>query len=152
MISLDDPDQVQVRQIHDGLQAELATWPVPPTLYREFYDQVRFGDREGYARDYIRWLHHKYQGTPIDLIIATEQSTLQLLADFDGNPWTGLPILYGTVGHLTIDISKSHPTAFNHSAISPSLESTNCERFGDQMISRRDRILVGLPFDLDSVS
>jgi signal transduction histidine kinase len=111
MISLDDPDQPIVRQIHEGLQAQLGTWPVPPTLYREFYDQVRFGDRDEYARDYIKWLHHKYRGTRLDLIIATEQSTLQLLADFDGNPWTGVPVLYGTVGNLTIDIRKTHPTA-----------------------------------------
>jgi signal transduction histidine kinase len=111
MISLDDPDQPIVRQTYEGLQAELATWPLPPTLYREFYDQVRFGDRKGYARDYIEWLHHKFRDTRLDLIIATEQQTLQLRADYEGNPWHGLPVLYGTVGHLTIDITTTHPTA-----------------------------------------
>src|SRR5262245_28772962 len=103
MISLDDPDQPNIRAIQDGLQAELASWPMPPTLYREFYDQVRFGNRPRYAGDYVAWLHHKYEDTRIDLIIATEQQTLQLIADDEGNPWHGLPVLYGTVGNLTVD-------------------------------------------------
>jgi hypothetical protein len=111
MISLDDPDQPIVRRIYEVFLAELSRSVEHPIVYREFYDQVRFGDRQSYADDYLSWLHHKYKGVRIDLIVATQQQTLQLVADGPGNPWSGLPVVYATVGQLTIDIAKSHPTA-----------------------------------------
>ena len=77
----------------------------------EFFDQVRFGDRKDYAAEFIEWLHRKDSRDRLDLIVAVQQQTLQLLAESPGNPWNGLPVVYGTQGHLTIDISKTHPTA-----------------------------------------
>ena len=82
-----------------------------PTLDLEFFDQIRFGDRQAYADEFIEWLHRKYRRDRIDLIVATQQQTLQLLAERPGNPWNGLPVVYGSLGPLSIDISKTHPTA-----------------------------------------
>lgn len=73
MLSLDDPDQPIARRIHEGYLAELSRSVEHPVVYREFYDQVRFGDRTTYANDYLAWLHHKYKGVRIDVIVVTQQ-------------------------------------------------------------------------------
>jgi signal transduction histidine kinase len=111
MISPDDPDQPYIQPIIQGFREGLTTAPEAPTLDLEFFDQIRFGDRQAYGGEFIEWLHRKYSRDRLDLIVATQQQTLQLLAERPGSPWNGLPVVYGSLGNLTIDISKTHPTA-----------------------------------------
>lgn len=110
-ISLDDPDRPYVRDVVQGFQEALDAAGTPAVLYREFFDEIRFGDRPGYAAEFRDWLHRKYRDRRIDVIVVTIQSILGILAQAPDNPWNDVPIVYGTLGHLTIDISASHPTA-----------------------------------------
>ena len=110
LVSLDDPNQPYVRQVDQGFRQALNEAKTPPTLFREFYDQVRFGDDPAYPEAYLGWLRRKYSGHPIGAIVVTQQQTLQLFGRGPHNPWNDVPVVYGTFGELTIDIAASHPT------------------------------------------
>jgi hypothetical protein len=51
----------------------------PPLVFREFFDQVRFGDRPDYRTAFLAWLHQQHRDRPMDVVVATEQQTLALL-------------------------------------------------------------------------
>ena len=80
-------------------------------LFREFFDVVRFGDRPSYASEFRRWLFEKYRDQPVNVLVATQQLTLDLLAPDDGNPWRGVPLVYGTFGDPAADLGATYPTA-----------------------------------------
>jgi signal transduction histidine kinase len=111
LVSLDDPNQPYVREVDQGFVQVLNGAKTPPVLFREFYDQVRFGDDPDYQAAYLSWLWRKYLGHSIDAIVVTQQQTLQLFKQGPHNPWNDVPVVYGTFGDLTVDISASHPTA-----------------------------------------
>jgi signal transduction histidine kinase len=110
-VSNDDPDRPYVRQFADGLRQGLNSSGVRSTLFREFFDQIRFGDDPDYRAKFLAWLHQKYRFRRIDAIVVRQQETLRLFAQAPDNPWNDVPIVYGTLGSLTIDIRDSHPTA-----------------------------------------
>jgi signal transduction histidine kinase len=110
-VSNDDPDRPYVREFAEGLREGLNGSGLRATLYREFFDQVRFGDDPAYRSEFRAWLHRKYRSRPIDAIVVRQQDTLRLFAQASDNPWNQVPIVYGTLGALTIDISRTHPTA-----------------------------------------
>jgi signal transduction histidine kinase len=110
MISLDDPGQMHVQQIVQGFQEILAEVRLPPLLYLEFFDQVRFA-QTAYPEEFYQWLHRKYRDRRVDVIVAVQQRTLQVLAAQPDSPWHRLPVVYSSLGDLTIDISKSLPMA-----------------------------------------
>jgi len=109
-VSNDDPDRPYVRQFADGLLEVLNAPERRATLYREFFDQVRFGDNPDYPETYRAWLHQKYGNLRIDAILVRQQETLRLFAQAPDNPWTRVPLVYGSLGALTVDISQTHPT------------------------------------------
>jgi hypothetical protein len=100
MISVDDPDQPYVRDLVEGFREGLDASPIPLVLYREFFDQIRFGDSPTYISEFRAWLHQKYRGRPLGAIVVTQQPILQLLAHAPDNPWNDVPIVYGTLGNL----------------------------------------------------
>src|SRR5690606_24519219 len=103
-VSNDDPDRPYVRQFADGLLEVLNAPERRATLYREFFDQVRFGDNPDYPETYRAWLHQKYGNLRIDAILVRQQETLRLFAQAPDNPWTRVPLVYGSLGALTVDI------------------------------------------------
>jgi signal transduction histidine kinase len=110
-VSNDDPDRPYVREFADGLREGLNRSGIRATLYREFFDQVRFGDDPDYRSEFRAWLHRKYRSRHIDAIVVRQQETLRLFTQAPDNPWNHVPIVYGTLGALTLDISETHPTA-----------------------------------------
>ncbi len=110
-VSPDDPDRPYIRDFADGLRQGLNSDGMRPTLYRESFDQGRFGDDPAYVSEFRGWLHRKYRGRPIHAIVVRQQATLELFARRPDNPWNDVPLVYSTMGPLSIDISESHPTA-----------------------------------------
>ena len=110
MISLDDPGQAHVQQIIQGFQDVLVEVLRPPVLYLEFSDQVRF-PQTTYPKEFYQWLGRKYGDRHIDLIVTVQQGTLQMLAEHSNDRWRGLPIVYSSLGDLTIDIGHTLPLA-----------------------------------------
>ncbi len=110
MISLDDPGQAHVQQIVQGFQEILVDAQRPPVLFLEFFDQVRF-PQTAYPQEFYDWLSRKYRDRPVDMIVAVQQRTLQLLAEQPKNSWQELPVVYSSLGDLTIDVSRTLPMA-----------------------------------------
>lgn len=111
VLSLDDPDQGYVRDRQLGFQQAIDASDTPAVVYREFVDQIRFGNDPSYAADLRAWLHRKYRDRPIGVIVVVEQSSLALIRQAPDNPWNDVPVVSGSLGDLTIDIRESHPTA-----------------------------------------
>ncbi|BCS32558.2 hypothetical protein TBR22_A17720 [Luteitalea sp. TBR-22] len=110
-VSPDDPDRPYNRAFADGLRQALNADGPRPTLYRESFDQARFGGDQSYVAEFRDWLHRKYRRRRIDAIVVRQQATLQLFERRPDNPWNDVPIVYSTLGALSIDIAATHPTA-----------------------------------------
>ena len=109
-------------------------------LFREFFDVVRFGDRPSYASEFRRWLFEKYRDQPVNVLVATQQLTLDLLAPDDENPWRGVPLVYGTFGYPAVDLGATYPTASGIEAEHPFPQSLGLNHIGsprDEADSRR---------------
>lgn len=111
VVANDDPNRPYVRQALEGLRRALREGNSTAVLYTEFFDQVRFGDRPTYPEEFRAWLLHKYRDQRLDAIVVRGQGALELFARRPDSPWNDLPIVYGTLGDLTIDIRDTHPTA-----------------------------------------
>ena len=108
---MDNPDRPYVPLAAAGLREALRERAIDVTLYAECFDQVRFGDRPSYLMEYRRWLWQKYTDRHLDALVVRDQALLKLFADAPDNPWRGIPIIYVTLGHLTIDTTRAHPSA-----------------------------------------
>lgn len=102
------PESDYVRQINEGFREGLARAPTPPTLFTEYLDELRFGDRVTYGTQFLDWLQRKYQERRIDLIAVTAQDSLLLLANRPPTLWPGAPLVYETLGHLTVELEDIH--------------------------------------------
>lgn len=111
VVSLDDPEQPYVQAVQDGFRQAFDEAGSPAVVYREYFDQIRFGDRPSYAAEFRTWLHRKYRDRRLVVIVVTQQPILELFGQAPDNPWNDVPVVYGTLGHLTIDIQRTHPTA-----------------------------------------
>jgi signal transduction histidine kinase len=109
VIVADDPTAPYVGPLVSGLQ-EATSGGHATVLYLEFFDQVRFGDPT-HAAEFSEWLQRKYRDRRVDVIVTVSQSSLELLTDPQRRPLPGVPIVYGILGDLTIDISRSLPDA-----------------------------------------
>ena len=109
LLAGDDPAQPYVQQIYEGVRDVLATATSRTLLFREFFDIVRFGDRPEYADEFHRWLLQKYGDHTIDVLVATQSQTLDLLVQHDARQWAHLPIVYGGFGPLPPDFATEHP-------------------------------------------
>ncbi|HMN45866.1 MAG TPA: sensor histidine kinase [Povalibacter sp.] len=103
------PEFEYVRQINEGFRSGISQAAKPPTVYIEYLDDLRFGDRSAHRQDFLSWLYRKYEGRRIDVIAVTAQATLQLLVDRPAHMWPDVPITFGTLGELTVDIPAAHP-------------------------------------------
>jgi signal transduction histidine kinase len=111
LIAGDDPAQPYVQEIYEGFRDALAAAATHTLLFREFYDVVRFGDRPEYGGEYRSWLHQKYRDRHVDVLVVTQQSTLELLAEVADGPWQGIPVVVGTLGTLPDEVAASHANA-----------------------------------------
>lgn len=108
----DDPDRPYATDVVAGFRETLQSRPnFAAPLYIEYFDQIRFGDRPTYTQEFVAWLHQKYRDRPIGVIVVVQQRQLQLAAQAPDNPWNDVPVVYGSLGALGVDISKTHPTA-----------------------------------------
>jgi signal transduction histidine kinase len=103
MISTDDPGRPHVQELVQGFLAAVSEAAVPPTVYVEYFDQVRFGDRPAYGTEFLEWLGRKYRDRSIGVIVATGDLMLELLAERGGGPWPGVPLVFGTLGKPGVD-------------------------------------------------
>jgi signal transduction histidine kinase len=111
LVAGDDPGQPYVQEVYEGFREVLDAKAPNAILFREFFDVVRFGDRPSYASEFRRWLFEKYRDQPVNVLVATQQLTLDLLAPDDENPWRGVPLVYGTFGDPAVDLGATYPTA-----------------------------------------
>jgi len=109
LLAGDDPAQPYVQEIYEGVREVLATAASRTLLFREFFDMVRFGDRPEYADEFHGWLLQKYRDRPIDVLVATQSQTLELLLRHDPGPWARVPIVYGGFGPLPANFATEHP-------------------------------------------
>jgi signal transduction histidine kinase len=111
LVAGDDPAQPYVQQVYEGFRDALAAATTRTLLFREFFDAVRFGDRPEYAAEFRAWLFQKYRDRPVDVLVTTQQSTLELLGGRADSPWDQVPIVYGMFGPASAAITAAHPTA-----------------------------------------
>jgi signal transduction histidine kinase len=110
MFAVYDANRPWVPIITQGFLDVVNAAPEPPTVYVEYLDTVRFGE-PAYADEFRAWLRRKYRQTRLDLVVVRGQESVEFLAQPGGNPWPGVPVLWGELGGLTIDISASLPEA-----------------------------------------
>lgn len=103
------PEFEYVQQVNRGFRDHLAQASKHATLFIEYQDELRFGDRPVHGREFLHWLHQKYAAHRIDLIAVAAQTTLLLVTSRSEDMWPGVPVTYGTLGHLTVDIRATHP-------------------------------------------
>ena len=110
MLSVDDPSRPWTQLVTQGFHDVVQAAPEPPIVYHEYFDVTRFGE-SGYDEGFREWLRRKYRNTRVDLLVVRGQESVEFLARARGEPWPGVPVLYGEFGGLTIDISESLPGA-----------------------------------------
>src|SRR3954470_14287008 len=111
LVAGDDPAQPYVQQIYEGFRDALASASTRTLLFREFFDAVRFGDRAEYAGEFRTWLFQKYRDRRVDVLVTTQQTTLELFTGPNDGRWSEVPIVYGTLGPLPAAVVSAHPAA-----------------------------------------
>jgi signal transduction histidine kinase len=104
----DDPTQLWLQDIVRGIQESIQAENPAVVVFQEFLDTPRF-ERGSYIEDVRSWLRLKYRDQEIELLVLVGQDVVDFLARGRGEPWAGVPMLYGEMGTLTIDISQTLP-------------------------------------------
>jgi signal transduction histidine kinase len=110
VLAIDDLTRPWIQLLSEGIRAAVADADPAVTVYQEFLDSARFDDAS-YTEGLRDWLRRKYAGRRIDLVVVPGQEGVEFLSRGRGEPWPKVPVMYGEVGQLTVDISKTLPGA-----------------------------------------
>jgi signal transduction histidine kinase len=104
VLSAEDLTRPWVQQVIDGVRDSIQTAYPQIAIYNEFLDGARF-DSSSYASELREWLRHKYRDRHIDIVVAQGRQVVEFLANARGEPFPGVPVIWGEAGGLRHDVS-----------------------------------------------
>ena len=108
VLSAEDLTRPWVQQFIEGVRGAIHQAEPSITIYNEFIDGARFGN-EAYEDGLRAWLAQKYRGRQIDMIVVQGRQGVEFLAGRNGEPWPGIPVVWGEAGGLRHDVSMQLP-------------------------------------------
>src|SRR5262245_26992662 len=105
VLSAEDLTRPWVQQFIEGVRDAVQKADSSITIYNEFLDGARFAT-PAYVDELRTWLGQKYRDRAIDLIIVQGRQGVEFLAAKGGEPWPGVPIVWGEAGGLRHDVSQ----------------------------------------------
>src|SRR5262245_3217354 len=108
VLSAEDLTRPWVQQFIEGVRSAVQRAVPSITIYNEFIDGARF-DNQAYEDELRAWLARKYRGRQIDMVIVQGRQGVEFLADGNGEPWPGVPVIWGEAGGLRHDVSRQLP-------------------------------------------
>jgi signal transduction histidine kinase len=104
VLSAEDLTRPWVHPFIEGVRDAVQKADPAITIYNEFIDGARF-DTPAYAAQLRNWLGQKYRDRKIDLIVVQGRQGVEFLAEGRGQPWPGVPVVWGEAGGLRGDVS-----------------------------------------------
>src|SRR5262245_37801235 len=108
VLSAEDLTRPWVQQFIEGVRNAVQRAEPAITIYNEFIDGARF-DTPAYVDELRAWLGQKYRDRTIDLVVVQGRQGVEFLAAKNGEPWPGVPVVWGEAGGLRRDVSGQLP-------------------------------------------
>jgi len=104
VLSAEDLTRPWVQEFIEGVRAAIHRADPSINIFNEFLDGARF-DKSSYRNELHAWLAEKYRDHQIDMIVVQGRQGVEFLAEQNGEPWPGVPVVWGEAGGLRQDVS-----------------------------------------------
>jgi hypothetical protein len=109
-MAAEDLTRPWVQEFTEGVRDAVYQAEPGMTIYNEFLDAARFDD-PAHREELRAWLRQKYRSRRIDLLVVQSWQGIEFLAAERGEPWPGVPVIWGEARALPPEVDGLPETA-----------------------------------------